>query len=94
MECQAVIPGMECNFWGKQGCTYPGAACRPVVDKCDGCERVVKSPTGAVCGVYPEPELKWQQGICNFSTHVKAQTKSEEARVNPLKASKKSAGKK
>ncbi len=94
MQCQAVLPGTECNFWGKQGCTFPEARCHVVVDKCEGCERVVKSAIGDVCGVYPAPERKWQNGICNFATHVKVQIKSEEVRINPLKASKKGAGKK
>ena len=94
MQCEAVLPGTECNFWGKQGCTFTDAKCHAVVDKCEGCEKVVATPMGRVCGVYPAPERKWQNGICNFATHVKVQIKSEEARINPLKASKKAAGKK
>jgi len=37
---------------------------------------------------------KWQNEICNFATLVKVQIKNEEIKMNPLKASKKGAGKK
>jgi hypothetical protein len=37
---------------------------------------------------------KWSAGICNFATHVKIEIKTEDLKVNPLKASKKAAGKK
>lgn len=94
MQCQVVTPGSECNFWGKQGCTFSESTCRVVVDGCEGCERVVESSIGKVCSVYPAPERKWENGICNFATHVRVQIKSEETKMNPLKASKKGAGKK
>ena len=94
MQCQAVIPGSDCNFWGKQGCTFLGSTCREIVDSCAGCEKVFASPIGMVCSVYPAPERKWQDGNCNFATHVKAQIVSEEVRTNPLKASKKASRKK
>jgi hypothetical protein len=93
MQCQAVIPGSECNFWGKQGCTFPESTCRVVVDSCTGCERVVDSTIGKVCSVYPAPERKWHEGICNFATHVKGQIVSKEIKIYPLKASKKASGK-
>jgi hypothetical protein len=31
-------------------------------------------------------------GICNYATHVKVEIKSEELKMNPLKASKKASG--
>ncbi len=92
MQCQTVLPGAECGFWGKKGCTFTDASCQVIVDKCEGCERVSEGTGGKVCSVYPAPGRKWQDGICNFATHVKAKIVSEETRVNPLKASKKAAG--
>jgi hypothetical protein len=45
-----------------------------------------------VCGAYPAPTKKWIGGICNFATHVKLEIKVDDAKVNPLKASKKASG--
>ncbi|SNB46175.1 PxxKW family cysteine-rich protein [Geobacter sp. DSM 9736] len=92
MQCQTVLPGTECTFWGKQGCAFSDGACQVVVENCEGCERVVESSIGKVCSAYPAPQKKWQTGLCNFATHVKVEIKSEETKVNPLKASKKASG--
>ena len=92
MQCQTVLRGTECTFWGNQGCVFPGGSCHIVVENCEGCDRVVEGSIGRVCSAYPAPAKKWVDGICNFATHVKVEIKSEEARINPLKASKKAAG--
>ncbi|MGD8757754.1 MAG: PxxKW family cysteine-rich protein, partial [Deltaproteobacteria bacterium] len=34
---------------------------------------------------------KWKNGRCNLATHVKDTAKSDAAKINPLKASKRSA---
>lgn len=94
MQCQTVLPGTECTFWGKQGCILSEGSCQTIVENCEGCERIVDGSIGKVCGVYPFPAKKWATGICNFATHVKVEIKSEELKINPLKASKKAAGKK
>ncbi len=94
MLCQTVLPGTECTFWGKQGCIFSEGSCQTIVENCEGCERIVDGSIGKVCGVYPAPAKKWATGICNFATHVKVEIKSEELKINPLKASKKAAGKK
>ncbi len=95
MQCQTVLPGAECTFWSKQGCIFEGNSCQLVIDKCQGCERIVEGTIGQVCSVAPSPQQKWKSGLCNFATHQKIEIKSVEAKVNPLKASKKaSAGKK
>ncbi len=52
----------------------------------------MESSIGKVCSAYPAPQKKWQTGLCNFATHVKVEIKSEETKVNPLKASKKASG--
>jgi hypothetical protein len=65
-----------------------------IVENCEGCERVATGSIGQVCTAYPAPAKKWVEGICNFATHVKVEIKSEELKVNPLKASKKAAGSK
>lgn len=92
MQCQTVLPGAECTFWGKQGCIFTEGSCQPIVENCEGCERVVEGTTGKVCNAYPSPEKKWSAGLCNFATHVKVELKTDDAKMNPLKASKKAAG--
>ncbi len=67
--------------------------CKPIVEQCDGCAKVVQYDDGKYCSAYPDPALKWKFGKCNFATHVKHETKKEKV-VNALKASKrKAAGK-
>lgn len=73
-----------------EGMLYNGALFRPVIDKCDGCGRVREFEGANYCSSYPMPEAKWSYGLCNFSTHMKAQTAAQ-AKVNPLKASKRAA---
>jgi hypothetical protein len=94
MQCQTVLPGTECTFWGKKGCVFTEGACEPIVETSEGCERVVDGSIGKVCSAYPAPQRKWTMGICNFATHVKVEIKTEDAKINPLKASKKAAAKK
>lgn len=75
------------------GCTYNGGTCYQIVEQCVGCEKIKEFPTGKFCTAYPQPELKWKNGPCNFATHVKREVKEEKI-INALKASKrKAAGK-
>lgn len=94
MQCQTVLPGTECTFWSKQGCNFTGSSCQNVVAECEGCERIVEGTIGKVCSVAPSPERKWAAGLCNMATHRKVEIKTVEAKVNPLKASKKASAKK
>ena len=79
------------NFAGAtaapEGMLYNGVLCRPIVDKFKGCERVGSFEDQEYCTSYPKPEGKWSLGRCNFATHAKKETKAQ-AKVNPLKASK------
>ncbi len=61
---------------------------KPVIDKCEGCERIVEEDGGQYCKTYVNPEAKWRIGICNFATHQKPEIKVAKVRINPLKASK------
>jgi len=94
MQCRTTLPGTECTFAGKEGCNYPKGECQPVVPECEGCDKTVEGAQGLVCSVYPDPSQKWQGGVCNTASHVKVEVRSEVAKVNPLKASKKGAGSK
>ena len=88
MQCQTVQPGTECTFWTKNGCNFEGNSCQAIVEDCKGCSRIVESSVGEVCSSFPSPEQKWAKGLCNFATHRKVEIVVNDAKVNPIKASK------
>lgn len=90
MICETTKKGTECGFMNKQGCTYAGGTCHPIVPECEGCDRVCEFPSGKYCSAYPNPALKWKTGNCNFATHIKREAKKEKV-INALKASKRRA---
>lgn len=95
MKCNTVRPGVECPFMKAAGCTYDGGSCRPVVEDCLGCERIIEFSGQQYCSSYPEPENQWSMGICNFATHRRMSGATGEVlSSNPLKASKRAAHKK
>lgn len=73
------------------GMAYNGALFQPVIDKCEGCGRIREFEGGQYCSSYPMPTAKWSMGICNFSTHARTSNGGTQAKVNPLKASKRAA---
>ena len=75
---------------GPDGVTVNGFLITPIIDKCEGCDRVREFEAEKFCSSYPVPARKWESGRCNFATHIKADTKAA-AKVNPLKASKRAA---
>jgi len=81
MQNQAAMSFSERNF-------------QPVVESCEGCERVVEESGAKFCRSYLKPEAKWRLGICNFATHAKPEIKIATIRINPLKAAKRASAKK
>ena len=73
---------------------YTGGLFNPIVEKCEGCERIVSVDDKNFCHTYISPDAKWKLGICNFATHVKPEIITSKIKVNPLKASKRAMGKK
>jgi hypothetical protein len=68
---------------------------QPVVDSCEGCERVEEINDNKYCSKYAEPSFHWENDqICSFATHVKKEVLAVKKAVNPLKASKRLAKKK
>jgi len=67
---------------------------QPIIDKCEGCERVVEADGTKYCNTYAQPGAKWRLGICNFATHDKPEVKIVKVRVNPLKAAKRASKRK
>lgn len=93
MVCQTVKAGVECVFMTKKGCSYNGGRCNPIIEKCEGCGKIVEFEGEKYCMMYPDPASKWAVGGCSAATHVKhAQTASIQ-KINPLKASKRMARK-
>jgi len=90
MQCTTNRPGDECKFMGKKGCTFLGGACFQIVEKCEGCNKIVETEVGRFCAVFPHPEMKWKRGVCNFASHVKPEIKQDASgkAINPLKAAK------
>ncbi len=72
------------------GMLYKGATFKPIIDKCEGCGRVREFEGAQYCSSYPMPTAKWSMGVCNFSTHTRV-AQAAQAKVNPLKASKRAA---
>jgi len=76
----------------KKGCSFNGGKCRPVVESCDGCDRILGANGGRYCGAFPDPTVKWRRGTCNLATHQKGNGREQEKqKINPLKASKRAA---
>ena len=72
------------------GVQVNGILCLPVVVQCEGCDRIRTFATQNFCASYPMPEKKWSLGRCNFATHIHDESRAQ-AKINPLKASKRSA---
>jgi hypothetical protein len=73
---------------------YESGLFNPIIDKCEGCERIIEVTEAKYCRTYVMPQAKWKNGICNFATHVKPEIITTKVKINPLKASKRAAGKK
>ena len=54
----------NCKFWDEY-------TCRPVIDKCEGCENIEKG----YCRSYVNPELKWRMSNCPRATHLQVEKK-------------------
>ena len=67
---------------------YSTGPFQAVIDKCEGCERIVEEDSVSYCKTYVNPAAKWRLGICNFATHAKPEIKVVKVRINPLKAAK------
>ncbi|MDY6987966.1 MAG: PxxKW family cysteine-rich protein [Thermodesulfobacteriota bacterium] len=91
MDCTTVKPGVECVFMTKNGCSFNGGTCHPIVEQCQGCDRTSECASGWYCTACPDPSLRWKNGKCNLATHVKASAREEGGKINPLKASKRNA---
>ena len=89
MKCATLKPDTECVFMRKDGRSFNGGACHPIVEQCQGCNYVVSFSTGQFCKAYGDPTTKWLDNRCNFATNYQAEATAEtNKKLNPLKASK------
>jgi len=88
MVCDTIKAGSECVFMTKKGCSFNGGKCHPVVEKCEGCGKIMEVDGGRYCAIYPDPASKWAVGGCSSATHVKRAQATSVQKINPLKASK------
>jgi len=76
----------------EDGLTINGVVMQQIIEKCEGCERIVDHSDGKYCSSYAQPSTKWKLRACNFATHVRAEVDNTgKVKVNPLKASKRAA---
>jgi hypothetical protein len=64
---------------------------RPVIEQCDGCDRVQSVEAGRLCSAFAFPETKWRLGPCSMATHVKIEVANkggEKQRVGQQKQKK------
>jgi hypothetical protein len=67
----------------------------PIVEACQGCERINLEGDITYCKAYVRPAFWWSNGrYCPLAIHFKLETEKATGKVNPLKASKRAAGKK
>jgi len=84
--------GLENAEMTPEGLRCNGFLLEPVIDRCEGCERIVAHENGQkYCTSFPFPARKWGIGVCNFATHVRGTVTAGKIKVNPLKASKRAA---
>ncbi len=92
MVCTILKEEIDCIFMTRQGCTYNGGHCEPVVEACEGCDHLKEVDSDYYCVTSANPAAKWNIGSCNFATHVVTRiSNGDVAKVNPLKASKRAA---
>ena len=86
--CTTIRKGVECPFMTAKGCSYNGGICHEIEERCNGCKKTVEFSSKLYCTVSPDPSLKWKTGDCNFASHVIKISSASDAKLNPLKASK------
>ncbi len=90
MKCNTVKLNKECAFMKKNGCSFEGGKCLPVLDKCEGCNSIEVYNNEKYCASYPSPALIWKMECPKASHVIAARLKNMKApqKINPLKASK------
>ncbi len=63
---------------------------RPIIEQCNGCDRVSAEGDGKICSAFAFPDTKWRLGPCSMATHIKVETAkgAEKQRVGQQKQKK------
>lgn len=63
---------------------------RPVIEQCNGCDRVKSDGAAQMCSAFAFPDTKWRLGPCSMATHIKAESakSGEKQRVGQQKQKK------
>ena len=88
MICTTIRKDKECVFMATGGCSFNGGSCKPIIESCEGCKRIIENEVGKYCNAYPEPSARWKNGSCNLATHVTIVSTKKVQKINPIKASK------
>lgn len=73
---------------------YSSGFFKTIIEKCDGCDRIIEVDNSKYCQTYAFPDAKWKLGICNFASHIKSEFNAIKIKINPLKAAKRASAKK
>jgi hypothetical protein len=60
----------------------------PIIEKCVGCNRVIKENDKEVCKSFLYPEYKWRTSICPMASHIVKEVTKEKQRVGQQKQQK------
>jgi hypothetical protein len=85
---EKYLKNLEGSMQKQAAVNYSDGRYKPIVEKCEGCERVVENAGARYCQSYLNPAAKWKLGFCNFATHAKPEIAVAKIRINPLKAAK------
>ncbi|MDL2260197.1 PxxKW family cysteine-rich protein [Deltaproteobacteria bacterium OttesenSCG-928-K17] len=63
---------------------------RPIIEQCNGCDRVLNENGSQLCASFAAPETKWRLGPCSMATHIKIESAKggEKQRVGQQKQKK------
>jgi len=74
--------GHRVHVLGKKGCVFTEGACEPIVENCEGCERVVDGSIGKVCSAYPAPRGNGPWDL-QLRDPCEGGDQDEDAKINP-----------
>lgn len=87
-KCDSIRMGQYCRFMGRAGCTYNPCGCRPIDEKCVGCDNVMGYIGELFCKSYVNPTARWGAINCGTATHLEGEKGVTGTKLNPIKASK------
>jgi hypothetical protein len=82
----------ECAFWSEedQKCVSLDGDCFPIIEQCEGCDKIYEFEGVYYCKVYTNPKRKWEMIPCYFKKQKEREIEIEKKKdlLNPIKMSK------